>query len=238
MVLGTDPVSVLTLLARIDHEGGFGGALLNDHWVHSSNLVDLTTLATVLDLDDPFTTLRFTDEDAERAILALHESRVGGSPFYRWGHSSVSAARILLSFRGTCHSCGEDVDLRGEDARGQVHVHTVDPLPRPAPESPIRPVDHRGRLRPYRASLRESARDWPAVLCRRCDTRMCNGNFVSFVDFQFAQHPECPDCGGGRTQSISDDEPIGPDYFGPWQHLGGCVPKPEIWHCDNCDHEW
>ncbi len=80
MVLGTDPVSVLTLLGRIDHEGGLGGALFNDHWLGGSNLVDLATLATVLDLDDAFTTWRFTDDDAERVILALHESRVRRRP--------------------------------------------------------------------------------------------------------------------------------------------------------------
>ncbi|GAA2531782.1 hypothetical protein [Mycolicibacterium diernhoferi] len=238
MVLGTDPVSVLTLLGRIDHEGGLGGALFNDHWVGSSNLVDLATLAMVLDLDDAFTTWRFTDDDAERVILALHESRARGGPFLRWGHSSVSAARILLNFNGKCDSCDEEIDLRGIDARDRMHIHTADPLPRPTPHSPIRPVDHPGRYRPYRASLRDEVRDWPAVLCRRCHVRMRNGNFSSFIDFRFAQHPECRECGGARTQRIAYGEPVSPDYFGPWVYLGGCVEGADDWHCDNCEHEW
>lgn len=237
MVLGTDPVSVLTLLGRIDHEGGLSGALFNDHWLGGSNLVDLATLATVLDLDEAFTTWRFTDDDAERVILALHESRVGGGPFLRWGHSSVSAARNLLHFSGRCDSCRDEIDLRGVDARDEVHIHTVDPLPRPAPEPPIRPVDHCGRWDPYRASLRDQARDWPAVLCRRCHTRMRNGGFVSFVAFQFAEHPTCAECGSGRTQRIIYGE-IHPDRVGPWVYAAGCCVRSEKWHCNHCEHEW
>lgn len=75
VVLGTDPVSVVTRLARIDHEGGLGGAVLG---LHGADLVDLATLAMVLDLSDAFVSWRLDDDDAERVILAIHESPVYG----------------------------------------------------------------------------------------------------------------------------------------------------------------
>lgn len=237
MVLGTDPATVLTVLARIDHDGGLGGAVL-DTRRYSRNLVDLTTLAMVLDLGDAFTSWRFDDDDAERMILALHESGVHGSPFGEWGHSSVVAARNLLKFNGKCDGCGRPIDLSGDDGRDQVHVHTVDPLSRPEPDSPIRTPDGSDGRRSFRSGLRESAPDWPAVLCRDCRDRMRNGNHRSFVDFQFAQHPDCTHCGARRTQVIQYGMPAGPDCWGPWVSIGGCVLKDDKWKCEVCHHRW
>ncbi|BBZ55211.1 hypothetical protein [Mycolicibacterium phocaicum] len=236
LVLGTDPVSVLTSLGRIDHDGGFGGALVSSRrW--SQKLVDLTTLAMMCDLDDPFVTWRFDDDDAERLILALHESRVPGSMHHRWGHSSVAAARNLLQFNGRCDGCDHEIDLTEDDARDHVHVHTADPLPRPAPPSPIRTDDGPAQRWPDRYLMRHSARDWPAVLCRRCRDRMHDGNFRSFIDFRFAQHPACARCGGQRTQAIGYGEPVSPDWA-PWLHKAGCCVRDEKWHCELCEHEW
>jgi hypothetical protein len=87
LVLGTDPVSVLTVLGRIDHEGGLGGAVLDPR---RADLVDLTTLAMLLELgEEPFANWRLDDDAAERVILALHQSPVYGAPYYRWSHSSA-----------------------------------------------------------------------------------------------------------------------------------------------------
>ncbi|WP_232491080.1 hypothetical protein [Mycobacterium dioxanotrophicus] len=235
LVLGTDPSSVLTVLARIDHEGGFGGAVLNPY---AADLVDLTTLAMVLGLSDAFVSWRLDDDDAERVILALHESPVHGEPHYRWGHSSVAAARNLLRFGGDCHGCGVAIDLSEADAREKVHVHTVDPLPRPDPDLPIRSSDSPRLRGPLRTSLRGAAKDWPAVLCRRCHGRMQADGCRSFVDFRFAQNPECPRCGSQRTQSIQYGMPADPGSWGPWLHIGGCCPCEEKWRCSVCDHEW
>ncbi|WP_396917017.1 hypothetical protein [Mycolicibacterium sp.] len=235
MVLGTDPASVLTRLARIDHEGALGGAVVG---TYGADLVDLTTLAMVLDLSDAFVSWRLDDDDAERVILALHESPVHGEPHHRWGHSSVAAARNLLRFGGDCHGCGAAVDLSEADARDRVHIHTVDPLPRPQPDSPIRTPDSPRIPGPFRASVRESAKDWPAVICRRCRDLMRDRDFRSFVDFRFAQNPECPHCGDRRTQTIQYGMPSDPESWGPWLHIGGCCLSDEKWRCSICDHEW
>jgi hypothetical protein len=237
LVLGTDPVSVLTVLARIGDEDGGGGGMLNlDRY--RADVVDLTCLAMLLDIPDAFTSWRLDDDDAERVVHALHESRVYGRPFYKWGHSSVVAARNLLSFDGTCDGCEATIDLCGRDACENVHVHTADPLPRPDPDSPIRTPGTTGRRRPHLASLRSAAEDWPAVLCRECDRRMRDDKFASFVAFKFAQHPECPNCGGARTQAICYGMPADPDSWGPWLDMGGCVLRDEKWHCGCCGHRW
>lgn len=156
VVLGTDPVSVVTRLARIDHEGGLGGAVLNPCGV---DLVDLATLAMVLDLSDAFVSWHLDDDDAERVILAIHESPVYGGPENRWGHSSVAAARNLLKFDGDCHGCGVPIDLSEADARDLVHIHTVDPLLRWHPDSPIRSADSAPVRGPFRAAVRAVATD-------------------------------------------------------------------------------
>lgn len=235
VVLGTDPVSVVTRLARIDHEGGLGGAVLNPYGV---DLVDLATLAMVLDLSDAFVSWHLDDDDAERVILAIHESPVYGGPENRWGHSSVAAARNLLKFDGDCHGCGVPIDLSEADARDLVHIHTVDPLPRWHPDSPIRSADSAPVRGPFRAAVRAVATDWPAVICRRCRDRMRDGNFRSFIDFKFAQNPDCPQCGGQRTQTIQYGMPADPEAWGPWLHIGGCCPRDEKWWCTVCDHAW
>lgn len=235
VVLGTDPVSVVTRLARIDHEGGLGGALLSPY---GADLVDLATLAMVLDLSDAFVSWRLDDDAAERVILAIHESPIYGGPENRWGHSSVAAARNLLKFEGDCHGCGAPIDLSGADARDLVHIHTVDPLPRSEPDSPIRTADSPSARGPFRAAVRSAAKDWPAVICRRCRDRMRDGNFRSFIDFKFAQNPDCPQCGGQRTQAIQYGMPADPEAWGPWLHIGGCCPRDEKWWCTVCDHAW
>lgn len=237
LVLGTDPASVLTVLARIGDSGSLGGATV-DLARYRADLVDLTTLAMVLDLPDAFTSWRLDDDAAERVILALHESPVYGAPSYRWGHSSVVAARNLLQFNGYCDGCNDPVDLGSMDAPSHVHVHTVDPLPRPDPDPPIRTPNSSGRRRPHLASLREQARDWPAVLCRPCYRRMETGGYRSFVDYRFAQHPECPRCGAAHTHAIVYGMPADPETWGPWRSIGGCCLQDEKWRCGACNHEW
>ncbi len=236
LVLGTDPVSVLTVLGRIDDQGGLDGCTLSQR--HRLNLVDLTTLAMLADASAVFTDWRLDDEVAERMILALHESPVYGEPFYWWGHSSVAAARTLLHFGSQCHGCGQQIDLSESHAREQIFVHTTDPLRRPDPGSPIRPTDGPPPGRPYRARLRKSVRDWPAVLCRECDGRMRDGGFTSMVDFKFALHPECPLCEGKRTLRIRYGMPADPESWQPWLGMGGCCQSDEKWRCDLCGHSW
>lgn len=236
IILGTDPVSALTVLPRISDEG-FGGAMASVRG-HGVDLVDVSTLARVRDLEaNLFTTWRLDDEDAERVILALHESRVLGDPYDRLGHSSLVAARNLLRFSGTCHGCGDEIDLREDDARDRVHVHTVAPPRRPEPDSPIRSSGD-GPVRCASPWLRDTATDWPAVICRRCRDTMRDSGRDNFIEFRFAVHPQCPYCGGRRTQRIQYGMPADPWAWGPWLAIGGCCPKDDDWRCTLCDHEW
>lgn len=237
LVLGTDPVSVVTVLARIDTEEWPGGAML-DLPRYRADVVDLTTLAMMLDLSDAFTTWRFDDDEAERLILALHESPVYGEPFYRWGHSSVSAARNLLRFRGDCHGCGATIDLSGADARSQLHIHMAEPRKRPEPDSPIWTSAWNIDPALYRTSPTETVTDWPAIICRSCHDRMRGGGHTSFVDYRFSLNPPCPRCGAQRTKAISYGMPANPSEWGPWLAMGGCCPKDEKWFCDGCEHKW
>lgn len=234
VLLGTDPVSVVTRLARIDPDGGLGGAVLD---ARGAELVDLTTLAMLLDLGgEAFTNWRLDDDAAERVILGLHLTAVYGDPYHRWGHSSVAAARNLLRFDGDCQSCGTAIDLTASDARDLVHVHTTDPLLRPAPDSPIRNSER--RRGPFRASIRGTAWDWPAVVCRRCRDHLEASKSHSFLDLRLAQNPECPQCGGERTLVIQYGMPADLESWGPWLYPGGCCPRDEKWICSVCDHRW
>ena len=234
-VLGTDPVSVLTVLGRIDHEGPDGGAVLGRR---TPDLVDLTTLAMMLEVPTAFDDWRIDDDEAEHVILALHESPVFGDESYRWGHSSVAAARILLAHGRQCMGCDDEFDLSEHDARDRLHIHTVDPVPRPDPAAPIRTYTKPDQQRPVRAWLRDAARDWPGVLCRRCHTRMRDGNLRSMIDFKFSRHPECPQCAARRTQQIRYGMPANPWAWAPWLYIGGCCPKDLQWHCAVCEYEW
>ncbi|WP_231643291.1 hypothetical protein [Mycolicibacterium baixiangningiae] len=237
LVLRTDPVSVLTVLARVGEEDDLGGAML-DLPRYRADIVDLSTLAMMLGLNDnAFTTWRLDDDDAEAVILALHERRLHGDPYDRCGHSSLIAARNLLRFSGGCHGCGTEIDLSKVDTREQVHVHTVDPSPRPEPDSPIR-TDEGASDRLGVPWLRSEATDWPAVICRRCRDRMRDGGYTSFVDFRFAQHPQCPHCGGRRASAIQYGMPADPQSWGPWLTIGGCCVRGEEWRCGLCGHEW
>ncbi len=150
----------------------------------------------------------------------------------------MAAARILLRCNGKCISCDEEIDLSGYDARDRVHVHTVDLIPRPEPDSPIRTYHKSGPARPYQAWLRESARDWPGVLCTRCHVRMRDGKFNSLIDFQFSRHPACGECGARRSRRIGYGEPSNPGEWEPWRHMGGCCTRRQTWHCEVCLCEW
>jgi hypothetical protein len=241
VVLNTDPASVLTGLAYIGSEGDPGCAVID--MPRSAGLVDLTTLALVLDLEHcAVTTWRLDGDAAMRMELALAECQYRGGPELRFGHTSTAAARILLRSGGTCDGCDNDIDLSGTDARNQVYIHTVDPYRRPDPTSPIVPRaggSHHPPSIPYTPSLRFRAIDWPAVLCRRCHESMRDGGYRRFLDFRFDQHPVCPECGGRRSLSTFYGMPS--DHGGnipPWLHTGGCCVSDERWCCSVCDHEW
>ncbi|MCV7416515.1 alkylphosphonate transporter [Mycolicibacterium litorale] len=67
---------------------------------------------------------------------------------------------------------------------------------------------------------------------------MRDGGFTSFLDFRFAENPQCPRCGGRRTQDIVYGMPVDPESWEPWLSMGGCCPTDERQYCTLCDHSW
>ncbi|AFP37740.1 alkylphosphonate transporter [Mycolicibacterium smegmatis] len=58
------------------------------------------------------------------------------------------------------------------------------------------------------------------------------------MDFMFAQHPECPACGGRQTTKLVYGMPVDTDSWDPWLYPAGCCVMPQQWRCEVCDHEW
>ncbi|MEZ0339896.1 hypothetical protein ACAG25_07925 [Mycobacterium sp. pV006] len=236
LVLGTDPVSVVTRLADIGDDVRPHGAKFSMGW-RGADVVDLATLAGLLDLgDDVFTDWRIDGEDAESIVLRLTDCRLPGEPFGRFGHSTMVAARNLLRFSGRCDGCDDLIDLRGSDARDNIFVHTVDPLPRPAPPSPV--TTREAAVSRGWAAVRSTTGDWPAVVCRDCRDRIRLGEFASFMDFRFREHPVCPRCGSRRSHRIMYGMPNDPESIPPFVYAAGCCVREQQWHCGVCDHEW
>jgi hypothetical protein len=222
-ILNTDPASILTVVAYVAADGNPRSAVF-DRPLHQPNLMDLTTLATTVDLEmrigDGW---RFDGEDATKLETALDECRYLSAPDSRFGHATVAAARTLLRFWGRCDGCEQVIDLTGTDARDQVFVHTVDPYARPESAS-------------YRSA--SDAIDWPAVICRTCRDRMHGDGFNRFTDFKFSLHPSCPQCGARRTLQTFYGMPVEHWNIPPWSHTGGCCVSSEEWSCGACYHEW
>lgn len=241
VVLDTDPTSVLTKLAYIGDHGDPGCAVVGSP-SRGGSLLDLDTLAMMLGLQHAVTEVwRLEGDDAIKMELALSECQYRDGPDSRSGHTSLAAARTLLHSGGTCDGCDSDIDLTGPQARDHVFVHTVDPYRRPAPTPPIVTRDGGPQCPPsipFTPSLRFRVTDWPAVLCRRCHERMREGDYRSFLDFRFDQHPACPNCGGERTRSTFYGMPSAPWNIPPWRHAAGCCVSDEDWRCDMCNHEW
>lgn len=241
VVLNTDPVSVLTKLAYIGDDGDPGCAVIDSpSW--GSSLLELNTLAMLLGLEHSVLTVwRLEGYAAVKMELALRECRHRDEPDSRFGHTSLAAARTLLHSGGACDGCDNDIDLAGPEARDQVYVHTVDPCRRPNPTPSILPRTsgpHQPPPIPHTPSLRFRATDWPAVLCGRCHDRVHAGDYRSFLDFRFGQHPTCPNCGGQRTRSTFYGMPSAPWNIPPWRYPARCCVSDEAWRCDVCDHEW
>jgi hypothetical protein len=171
--------------------------------------------------------------------------RIPGGLLLRYGHSSVAAARILLHSRGQCTGCDSGIDLSGEDARDVVHIRTIDPPAREAPEVLIQEgTGHPSYVDgpyPPKSRLPEIPPDWPGVLCQRCVTRMHDGGYRSLVDFRFSQHPKCPRCGAERTQTAMFGMPVSEAVYRgapPWIDWRGCCKTDDIWTCTSCAHTW
>ncbi|KAA0087068.1 hypothetical protein CIW52_04215 [Mycolicibacterium sp. P9-64] len=220
-VLNTDPTSVLASVAHVETNGNPRAAVFERELLQP-NLVELVTLAKVLDLELwAGSRWDFDGDDAIKVELALDDCRYWSAPESRFGHNSMAAARTLLRFDGWCDSCEQRVDITGPDARDRLFPHSVDPY-----------------IRPGAGTADLGDLDWPAVLCRDCRDHMRDGGYARFVDFKFAIHPLCPECGARRTCATFYGMPSDHTNIPPWSHAGGCCPTPEKWYCGDCSHTW
>ena len=241
VILDTDPVSLLTVVGRIGGDGNPARAIIELPYRYVS-VIDLATFVMAVGLEydnDPRNVWRLDGDAAVRMELALQECRYRISQGDRSGHTSVAAARVLLHSGGRCGGCDMGIDLTEENARDQVHIHTVAPARRPSSIPPIKTRIRRGDYDEVEPSInpRPLLTDWPAVLCDHCHDRMRDGGYHSVVDYRFAQHPTCPSCGGRRTQSIFYGMPATFD-FPPWKNAGGCSRKESRWNCELCWRTW
>ena len=247
VVLNTDPPSVLTGLGRIGVDGRLDRAVVE--WRYPAPvLIDLATLTMVVAFkhdQDPRHAWQLRGDAAIQMELAVTECAYRDDSSMRFGHTSVAAARILLHSRGRCTGCSSGMDLTGEDARDVVHIRTVDPPAREAPEVLIQEASGRASYidgpYPPKCWLPQLPPDWPGVLCQRCHTRMQDGRYNSLLDFRFSQHPKCPHCGAERTQRAQFGMPASEAVYRnapPWIDWRGCCRTHDIWTCTACAHTW
>ena len=136
IVLNTDPPSVMTALGRIGSDGQPDRAVVD--WPSPApGLIELTTLVMMVGFEsdqDPRDTWQLHREAANRMELALTECQFRHDSSMRFGHSSLTAARVLLRSNGRCTGCSRGIDLTGEEAREAIQIRTVDRPSRVAPE--------------------------------------------------------------------------------------------------------
>ncbi|MCV7194032.1 hypothetical protein [Mycolicibacterium brumae] len=212
VTLDTDPVSVIAGVATVGDDADIQTAIER---MRADQIVELTSLEMLCGLDDWLSCLKKSWTRLARA---------------KFGHSSLAAARTLLSSKGRCGACGVFLPLAGSMARDQFHIHTTDLFVDGGAEPGL--WDSYGD--------RDEVQDWPAVLCMGCHESMRSGGFASFPPFLFARRPECPDCGERRTETPRFGFPIGGPFEEPWVATMGCVvrePRPD-WVCGECGYEW
>jgi hypothetical protein len=244
VVLNTDPCAVLTDLGRVGADGNPAQAVVNKSYP-APGLIDLATLVMVANFkydEDPRYQWQLRGDAAIQMELALTECKLTDDSELRFGHTSVAAARILLRSQGRCAGCDTEIGLSGDDARDLVQIHTVDPPQRPAPEPPIKVHEKSWAIYDavdivFTRTPPDLPADWPGVLCRRCHSRMQEGEYSGLLDFRLAQHPTCPRCGARRTQRALFGMLMSRD-FPPWLDPRGCCVTEDVWTCTECTHTW
>ena len=220
-VLNTDPASMLTELGRVGVDGDPARAQVDPSSMLPLGLVDLETLVMMTGFrwdGDPRHEWVLHGEMAIRLTLALDDCRYAGDQYTRFGHSPMAAARVLLHSRGRCTGCDRRMDLDFDDAREDIHIHTVDAYRRDRPTA-------------------ETSADWPGALCARCTARMQKDGYVSLVDYRLAQHPGCPACGAQQTRQALFGMLSSHD-FPPWRDARGCCVTNDDWTCGQCGLTW
>ncbi len=214
VALDTDPTSVLSAVGTVGSDGEIRSAITQIKSYRREALLEMATLD-MLSMEDIESVL---DRYVRQGAKAL------------FGHTSLAAARVLLASRGRCTACNTGLALSGRNARDQIHIHTAEFV-----DTDGRPIE----VDLWDSYAQYSAIDWPAALCNLCAATMRDEGFTSFLDFQFASRPSCPECSAQRTMTPLYGMPAGP-IEEPWIATMGCVvvePRAK-WVCGHCRHEW
>ena len=190
---------------------------------------------------DPRDVWQLHGDAAIRMELALSDchGRHRHDPSMRFGHTPVAAARVLLHSGGRCTGCGSGIDLTGEDAREAVHIRTVDPSLRDAPEVLVK--EERGACSyldgpiPLNCWRPQLPADWPGCCvatairaCKRADTPACSTFvFPSIRNVRAVGRadPTCAVRNAARGYSAVAD-------------MRGCRRTHDIWTCTVCTYTW
>lgn len=223
VVVDCEPRLVLTELAIVGDDGDVHAATART--VHSRSHLPLAALpAVTADLGRPVSGGDvIVGAGVGELSSVLHEHRWKDSTAASFGHSTSAAARTLWTSGGYCTGCDSPFDLGTTTGRDAVTVHTADDTRVAATVA--------GRLTLVRT-------DWPAALCRTCQSHLQDGTFTRFLDYRFGRHPRCPRCDGQRTAEAAFGEPVFATPELPWVDQRGCVVTPEEWTCGVCGHEW
>lgn len=219
-VLDTDPVSVLSAVAI----AGTGGLVPRINAFSSLGLMELGTLNMLADFVVRPRHETVYHHTSPQQIVDTIGGYKRSTVEALFGHTSLAAARVLLESKGKCTGCKNRLPLTDDDAVAQVHIRTVDSyLEQPS-----------GRYR-----FPTDPADWPATLCPACHTLMRDGGFTNFLDFLFAGHPPCPNCGAHHSMSASYGL-ISGGLPEPWLSGMGCCSdgQKSTWICGECEHQW
>jgi hypothetical protein len=209
-VVDTDPVSVLAAVGVVRTDGDVRNAVAGIDPFYLDGLLELATLNMLAGfVIDPGETTIF-DRQPPMEVVETIGGYMPSTATALFGRTSLAAARVLLHSEGKCTACGQQLELAGDDARDQLHIHTA-----------------------------ATATDWPAVLCPACYAQMDRGGFTNFPDYRFSTHPRCPRCGARHSLSAMYGMPAGP-VEEPWIATMGCaVTEPRTkWVCEECRHQW
>lgn len=248
-ILDTEPLSVIGAVALVGDDRDAVKALAEPS---SRTLLDLGTLMCLswIELERDGFNVTVASPDALIEVLDAGVPSRRDMPYFH-GHTTLAAARILLSSGGWCTGCERRLDLARAEARYHLHVHTIDsdptsarvpvafppsePEPEPAAaDLPYPPGSIPTDPPPWRP--RSVPPDWPSVLCDTCHDRMRLGGFTNFLDFRFGLHPRCPSCAArwtlrttaGLVAELPEE---------PWLLHTGCCPD-QKWRCGACGHRW
>ncbi|TSD46276.1 hypothetical protein FFI94_008945 [Rhodococcus sp. KBS0724] len=220
-VLDTDPRTVLcaeTLTAAFSDD--MSRMEVSDQFDTFHRLPLVPDIEKMLSIQFPRETGQIDNALGDRILRALH-STVGPACFEidtTDPTSTAAHARTLIGSYGTCTACSAQLRLKKYTAGDSMHFHSAS--------------------RVFRQF--EPGDDCPAVLCRKCASRIALSGFTNLVEYMVSTHPPCPQCRAHWTSSCSPGMPAYLHNEIPWISVTGCVVGPDTpkWSCLACHHSW